>query len=114
MVSPCPPRTMAFMFSIDTFSSSEIKVENLIESRMPAMPITLSLGKPLTSYARWHIASKGLLTMMRIELGENLTTSFTTPSTISIFFAKRSSLLIPGFLVIPAVITTMSLPSDPE
>ena len=34
------------------------------------MPMTRSGGKPLASSATWHIASSGLVTMIRIALGE--------------------------------------------
>jgi hypothetical protein len=70
MVSPWPPSTKAWVFSTETSSSMAMKARKRAESRTPAMPMTRCLGSPLASKATWHMASSGLLTMMRRPAGE--------------------------------------------
>jgi hypothetical protein len=69
------------------------------------------LGKPERRNASWAMASSGFVTMMRIAVGDRRVVSATTPPTISAFFMRRSSRLIPGFRARPAVITMMSDPA---
>jgi hypothetical protein len=85
-------------------------VRKRAESRIPAIPITRWRGNWVVSNATWHIASSGLVTTMTIASGERSFTSAATPPTISLFFASRSSRLIPGWRGNPDVITTMSEP----
>ncbi len=47
-----------------------MNVRKRAESSTPAMPITRSRGKPEALSATWHIASSGLVTMIRIASGE--------------------------------------------
>ena len=47
-----------------------MKLRKRAPSRTPAMPSTRSRGKPEAFIATWHMASSGLLTMMRTEFGE--------------------------------------------
>jgi hypothetical protein len=54
------------------------------------------------------MASRGFDTTIMIASGECFTTSSVTDPTIFILVSNKSSLLIPGFLAIPAVITTTS------
>ena len=77
------------------------------ESSTPAMPMTRCLGKPLASYATWHMASRGLLTMMRMAWGERDATSWVTFLTMPALVDSRSSRLIPGLRGMPAVMMTM-------
>ncbi len=72
------------------------------------MPITLFLGKPLVSYATWHMASRGLLTTIRMAFGDSFAACCVAVFTIPALVLIRSSLLIPGFLGIPAVIIMIS------
>jgi hypothetical protein len=54
------------------------------------------------------MVSSGLLTTIRKVFGERFTTSPTTPSTMALLVASRSSRLMPGFRATPAVMTTTS------
>ena len=72
IVSPCPPSTNAVTFSTETSSASARKQRMRAESSTPAMPITRCFGKPERRSATWHIASSGLMTMIRIDSGERL------------------------------------------
>jgi hypothetical protein len=65
-------------FSTDTFSSRAMNVRKRAESSTPAMPITRSAGKPDFFHASCTIASSGLVTRIRIELGERRATCSTT------------------------------------
>ena len=49
-----------------------MNVRKRAESRTPAIPSTRSRGKPDAVSATWHIASSGLVTMIRIASGECL------------------------------------------
>ena len=111
MVSPCPPRTKAWVFSTDTFSSMAMNARKRAESSTPAMPMTRFLGNPLASRATWHMASSGLLTMIRVLSGATAAISRTTFSMIPMLVERRSSRLMPGFRGIPAVMITMSDPA---
>ena len=53
------------------------------ESSTPAMPMTRFFEKPLTLKAACAMASSGLVTTIRMALGEYLTTPSTTPLTTS-------------------------------
>jgi hypothetical protein len=75
------------------------------------MPITRWRGNWVASYATWHIASSGLVTTITIASGERSFTCSATPPTISLFLARRSSRLIPGWRGNPDVITTISDPA---
>ena len=75
------------------------------------MPSTRSRGNPDAVSATWHIASSGLVTMIRIASGECLAACSTTARTIPAFLASRSSRLIPGWRASPEVTTTMSDPA---
>ena len=65
----------------------------------------------LASSATWHMASSGLVTMIRIAPGECEAACCTTERTMPAFLASRSSRLIPGCRARPDVTTTMSLPA---
>jgi hypothetical protein len=58
------------------------------ESSTPAMPITRWRGKPETRRATSHIASSGLVTMIRMVSGERFTSSPMTPRVMSAFFQQ--------------------------
>jgi hypothetical protein len=88
-----------------------MNVRNRAESRTPAMPSTRSRGKPEAWSATWHIASRGLVTTMRMLSGECLAACSTTLRTIPAFFDSRSSRLIPGCRARPDVTTMMSEPA---
>ncbi len=78
---------------------------------MPAIPITRSLGNPVTSAARYVISSSGLLTTTTIASGECSFTLLATSRMIPAFLPRRSIRLIPGWRGSPAVITTTSEPA---
>jgi len=69
----------------------------------------LCLGKPVDFNARYVMVSIGLLITMMMVLGENFNTFSQTVFTIPALVPINSSLVIPGFLGIPEVITTTSL-----
>ncbi len=106
IVSPCPPRTKACVFSTETSSASARNQRMRAESRTPAIPNTRSRGSLETRRATSHMASSGLETTMRIASGEPGRTLRTTSATIFSLVATRSSRLMPGLRGIPAVITT--------
>ena len=83
MSSPWPPSTNECTFSTETLSSCATNVLMRAESSTPAMPMTRFFGKPLTLNADCAMASIGLVTTMRMALGENFTTPSTTPLTTS-------------------------------
>ena len=83
MVSPWPPSTTAVTLSTDTPNSCAMKVRKRALSSTPAMPTTRSLLNFETHKAACAMASSGLVTRMRIELGENLTDSSVALRTIS-------------------------------
>ena len=111
MVSPCPPSTNAVTFSTETSSSWAMNVRNRAESSTPAIPMTRCLGNPDRRSASCAMASSGFVTTMRMAVGDRRAVSATTPPTISAFFSRRSSRLMPGFRASPAVITMMSDPA---
>ena len=88
-----------------------MNVRNRAESRTPAIPSTRSRGKPEACIATWHMASSGLVTMIRIAFGECFAACSTTARTMPAFLANRSSRLIPGWRASPEVTTTMSEPA---
>ena len=88
-----------------------INARKRAESSTPAIPMTLFFGKPLASNATWHMASRGLLTMIRIVFGDDLATCSVTFFMIPALVLIRSSRLMPGFRGIPAVIMTILDPS---
>ena len=108
IVSPWPPRTYAWTTSTETFNSSAKKLLYLAVSKTPAIPTTFSLLKPLTFRACCAIASRGLVTIIKILFGDFEVVCSTTSETIFIFVSNKSSRLMPGFLAIPDVITIMS------
>ena len=107
-MSPWPPRTNAWTLSTDTLSSMAMKVRIRAESRMPAIPITRSRGKPLRRYTAWHIASSGLATGTMMQSGECLTTCSVTAFMMPKLTLSRSSRLMPGLRGTPDVMTTTS------
>ncbi len=85
-----------------------MNVRNRAESSTPAMPRTRSRGKPDARIATWHMASRGLVTTIRIASGECVTAASTTPFTIPALVAISSSRLMPGLRAMPDVTTMMS------
>ena len=83
MVSPWPPSTKATTSEAETFSACATKVRKRAVSRMPAIPTTRCLGKPLTRCATWHMASSGLVTTIRMQSGEYFTACSTLALTMS-------------------------------
>ena len=83
MSSPWPPSTNECTFSTDTPSSWATNVLILAESSTPAIPITRFFEKPLILYAACAIASRGLVTTIKIALGDSFTIASTTPFTTS-------------------------------
>ena len=69
-MSPWPPRTVAWMFAIETFISIAMKARIRAASRMPAMPTTLFFGSFETRRATSHIASRGFVTTMIVRSRE--------------------------------------------
>ena len=85
-----------------------MNVRKRAESSTPAIPMTRWEGKPDFFHASCTIASRGLVTRMRMAFFERATTCSTTEPTISAFLNRRSSRVMPGLRASPAVITTMS------
>jgi hypothetical protein len=75
------------------------------------MPMTRSLGNPLTLCARVTIASTGLETTIRTVSGEPATTFWVTSRTMPALILSRSSRVMPGLRATPEVMTTMSDPA---
>jgi hypothetical protein len=88
-----------------------MKVRIRAESNTPAMPMILDFGRPLTLRATWTIASKGLVTRIRMMSEDRATSSLTTVFTIFAFVESSSSRLMPGFRGIPEVITAIDDPA---
>ena len=61
-VSPCPPKIIPRISCIETPNSIEMNDTYLDVSRIPAIPTTLFLGKPVAFNAKYVITSKGLET----------------------------------------------------
>ena len=85
-----------------------MKVRKRAESSTPAIPITRWWGKPERFQASCTMASRGLVTRIRMACFERAATWSTTLPTISAFLNRRSSRVIPGLRARPAVMTTMS------
>ena len=97
------------MLVTGTFNSSRIRLANLAESRLTPIPNTLFLGNPVILAVRQVIKSTGLVITKTI-FPEAYSLIFKEISLIiSEFFFKRSSRLIPGLRLIPAVRTIISL-----
>ena len=73
------------------------------------MPIILLLFKPVFLRVRYVIVSMGFETTTIIVFGEYFKIFSETEETIPALIPINSSLVIPGFLGIPDVITTTSL-----
>ena len=80
-------------------------------SKAPPIPIILFLGKLVDLWTKYAIVSIGLLTTIIITLGECSIKFEETDLTIPALIPINSSLVIPGFLGIPLVITATSLPA---
>ena len=81
------------------------------ESSTPAIPKTRDFGNPLTRRATWTMASSGLVTRIRMTLGDRDTNAETTDFTILAFVVNNSSRLIPDLRGIPEVITATDEPA---
>ena len=88
-----------------------MKLRKRAVSSTPAMPMTRSLGKRLTSSASWAIASRGLLTTIRMACGDRRTSSWVTPRTMAMLVLTRSSRDMPGLRGTPEVMTQMLEPA---
>ena len=110
ILSPWPPNTIQLTSCAESPVSIAKNARNLPESRAPAMPTTLLLSKPETLWKAYTMASKGFDITITNAFGAYFltleATSFIMPRLIDI----KSSLSIPGFLGIPAVIITTSEP----
>ena len=91
-----------------TFISCERKYLNLAESKTPAIPTTLLVGKPEYFCNAITITSSGLVMHMTKALGDEFFIPSATCLIIFKLVPNRSSLVIPGFLGIPAVIIMTS------
>ena len=96
IVSPWPPRTVAWMFDIETPISIAMKARIRALSRMPAMPMTLCFGSFVTRRTTSHIASRGFVTTMILRSREPRDVFAMQVATISSFFFRRSSRDMPG------------------
>jgi hypothetical protein len=106
--------TMEVMDPLETPSFLERTYLNRELSRTPPWPTTFALGNPDAFRATYAMASIGLVTIRIIELGACFAMFFVTSAIIPEFFARRSILVIPGFLARPAVTTTRSAPASAE
>ena len=99
------------MSSIEQPSSIDRNARKRATSRQPAWPSTRCAGKPDAFHAVYTIASSGFDSTMMIEFGACCATFSATLDTMPMLVTIRSSRLMPGLRGMPAVITTMSLPS---
>ena len=111
IVSPWPPRTVAWMFVIETPSSIAMNARMRALSRMPAIPITFCFGSFVMRRTTSHIASRGFVTTMTLRSREPRVVFEMQLATISSFFLRRSSRDMPGLRARPAVRITRSDPS---
>ena len=77
-------------------------------SRDVPVPITLFLGKPVNFWVKVVKISTGLAETTKMPLKPDLTIGFTIDFKILTLVFTKSSLVIPGFLAAPAVITAIS------
>ena len=105
IVSPCPPRTIVCIESVEMDNSLERKNLNRAESNIPAIPTIIFLSIPVISLRDQTIASSGFVTQITKAFGEYFFIAFPSSFMIEKLVSTRSSLDIPGFLGIPAVIT---------
>ena len=96
------------MSVIGTFISFDKKYLNLLVSRMPAIPTTFFVGNPEYFCKAITITSKGFVIQITKALGEFCFIPSATCLIILRFVPSKSSLVIPGFLGIPAVIIITS------
>ena len=94
--------------NLDIFNSCERKYLNLEESKIPAIPMTIFVGKPEYFCNAITIMSKGFVMQITNALGEVFFIPSATCFIIFKFVSNKSSLDIPGFLGIPAVIIITS------
>ena len=99
------------MSSIEQPSSIERNARKRATSRQPAWPSTRCVGKPEAFHAVYTIASSGFERTMITESGACFATFSATLDTMPMLVTIRSSRLMPGLRGMPAVMTTMSLPS---
>jgi len=101
---------MAWMSAPEMPSSIDRNARNRALSRMPAMPITRSRGKPVT-WPKYHaITSSGFVTTTTMAFGACFFTASAAGFTMSAFAFRRSERDMPGLRGNPAVITTTSAP----
>ncbi|KAF5051063.1 hypothetical protein DSECCO2_423090 [anaerobic digester metagenome] len=100
--------TIASTSLFEHLSSSAIKLAKRPASRTPLIPKTFSGSKPVAFIATYVMISSGFVTFITIEFGAYFAMFPATSPIIFEFVLIRSSLLIPGFLAIPAVIITRS------
>ena len=81
---------------------------NLEESKIPAMPTTLFLGRPEYFCKAITITSNGLVMHITKAFGDVFFIPSATCFIIFKFIPNKSSLVIPGFLGTPAVIIITS------
>src|SRR4029078_5770536 len=81
---------------------------NLDRSSIPPIPITFPLSEFIILSARYVSGSNGFVTTITIDSGEYVRTLLHTSFTIPAFVLSKSILVIPGFLPIPATITTQA------
>ena len=110
MVSPWPPRTKAVTSSTETLNSSATKWRSRAESSTPAMPTTMSRGRPQNFCSAQTIASSGLVTQMTKAFGAYFLMPAPTCSITLRLISRRSSRLMPGFRATPAVTMQTSAP----
>ena len=81
---------------------------NLEESRIPAIPTTLFVGKPEYFWNAITITSRGFVIQITKAFGDDFLIPSATCFIIFKLVPNKSSLDIPGFLGMPAVIITTS------
>ena len=111
MLSPWPPSTIQLTSCTDNPVSIAKNARNLPESSAPAIPTTLFLANPDTLWKAYTIASRGLEITITNASGACFFTFDATSFIIPKLIDMRSSLSIPGFLGIPAVIIITSDPA---
>ena len=108
-VSLCPPITIPSTSEIGAPRASAKRYLKRALSKAPPIPIILCFGRSVILCTKYVMVSIGLLTTINITLGECSIRLVATVLTIPAFIPINSSLVIPGFLGIPEVITAIWL-----
>src|SRR5699024_2948116 len=108
LVSPCTPRTIELTLATGTLNFLASSTRRRSESNEILVPITPYLWKPDNSRVKVVKIYTVLAETTNTPLNPDSTTCSTMLFKILTFLATKSSLVSPGFLGTPAVITQTS------